>query len=152
LLVLAPPDRAEAARAAGAGYVFPRSAAPAEVLAEVGRLLALLERAAPRVKVEAPISIWRDGHPTDGRVTDISSSGFFTATSEPQPVGARLEISFKLPHDRSGKTVTGEVIVVRRTDGPESGFGARFFRLPQNASQLIDDYLAPRTKGRKASS
>ncbi|MFI5121213.1 MAG: PilZ domain-containing protein [Thermoanaerobaculia bacterium] len=146
LLVLAPPDRAEAARAAGAGHVFPANAAPEEVLAEVRRLLALLERTAPRVKVEAPVSLWRDGHPTEGRVTDISSSGFFTATSEPQPVGARLEISFRLPHDRSGKTVTGEVIVVRRTDGPGSGFGARFFRLPHDASQLIDDYLAPRTK------
>ena len=146
LLVLTPPDRAEAARDAGAGHVFPGNAAPEEVLAEVQRLLALLERAAPRVKVEAPVAIWRDGNPTEGRVTDISSSGFFTATSEPQPVGARLEISFRLPHDRSGKTVTGEVIVVRRTAGPGSGCGARFFRLPQNASQLIDDYLAPRTK------
>ncbi len=150
LLVLAPPDRAEAARQAGAGHVFPGDAAPEEVLAEVRRLLALLERAAPRVKVEAPVAIWRDGAPTEGRLTDISSSGFFTATSEPQPVGARLEISFKLPHDRSGKTVTGEVIVVRRTDGPSSGFGARFFRLPQSASQLIDDYVAPRTKRPKA--
>lgn len=151
LLVLTPPGRAEAARDAGAGHVFPGNAAPEEVLAEVQRLLALLERAAPRVKVEAPIAIWRDGHPTEGRITDISSSGFFTATSEPQPVGARLEISFRLPHDRSGKIVTGEVIVVRRTDGPNSGFGARFFRLPQKASQLIDDYLAPRTKSPKTS-
>jgi CheY-like chemotaxis protein len=151
LLVLTPPDRAEAARDAGAAHVFPGSAAPGEVLAEIQRLLALLERAAPRVKVEAPIAIWRDGHPTEGRITDISSSGFFTATSEPQPVGARLEISFRLPHDRSGKTVTGEVIVVRRTDGPNSGFGARFFRLPQYASQLIDDYLAPRTKSPRSS-
>ncbi len=149
LLVLAPAERAEAVRAAGAGHVFPESAPPEEVLAEVRRLLALLERRAPRVKVEASVAIWRDGHPTEGRVTDISSSGFFTATSEPQPVGARLEISFKLPHDRSGKTVTGEVIVVRRAEGPESGFGARFFRLPQTASQLIDDYLAPRTKQSK---
>jgi CheY-like chemotaxis protein len=151
LLVLAPPSRAEAARAAGAGHVFPVNAAPEDVLAEVRRLLAPLERAAPRVKVDAPVAFWRDGHPTEGRVTDISSSGFFTATSEPQPVGARLEISFRLPHDRSGKTVTGEVIVVRRTDSPESGFGARFFRLPHDASRLIDDYLAPRTKERKAS-
>lgn len=150
LLVLAPPDRADAARAAGAAHVFPGSASPEEVLAEVRRLLAPLERAAPRVKVEAPVSIWRDGHPTEGRVLDLSSSGFFTATSEPQPVGARLEISFRLPHDRSGKAVTGEVIVVRRTEGPNSGFGARFFRLPHDASQLIDGYLAPRTKTPKS--
>jgi len=146
LLVLAPPHRADEARRAGAGHVFTADAPPEMVLAEVGRLLDLLERAAPRVSVDAPVAFWRDGHPAEGRLTDISSSGFFTATSEPQPVGARLEISFRLPHDRTGKSVTGEVIVVRRADSPESGFGARFFRLPQNASRLIDEYLDPRAR------
>jgi CheY-like chemotaxis protein len=146
LLVLTPPDRADEVLRAGAGHVFTAEAPPEAVLAEVGRLLDLLERAAPRVSVDAPVAFWRDGRPTEGRLTDISSSGFFTATSEPQPVGARLEISFRLPHDRMGKTVTGEVIVVRRTDSPEPGFGARFFRLPQNASRLIDEFLDPRAR------
>ena len=141
LLVLVPPERASEAIRAGAGHVFTAEAAPEAVLAEVGRLLDLLARAAPRVSVDSPVAFWRDGRPTEGRLTDLSSSGFFTATSEPQPVGARLEISFRLPHDRTGKTVTGEVIVVRRTDSPESGFGARFFRLPQNASRLIEEFL-----------
>ena len=144
LLVLAPPDRTDEAIRAGAGHVFTAGAPPEAVLAEVGRVLALLARAAPRVSVDAPVALWRDGRPTEGRLTDISASGFFTATSDPQPVGARLEISFKLPHDRSGKTVTGEVIVVRRADSPASGFGARFFRLPQNASRLIEAFLDPR--------
>jgi CheY-like chemotaxis protein len=146
LLVLAPPHRADEARRAGAGHVFTADAPPEAVLAEVGRLLDLLARAAPRVSVDAPVAFWRDGRPTEGRLTDISSSGFFTATSDPQPVGARLEISFRLPHDRTGKVVTGEVIVVRRAETPESGFGARFFRLPQNASRLIDEYLDPRAR------
>jgi len=38
------------------------------------------------------------------------------------------------------------VIVVRRAETPETGFGARFFRLPQNASRLIDEYLDPRAR------
>lgn len=146
LLVLAPPHRADEARRAGAGHVFTAEAPPEAVLAEVGRLLDLLERAAPRVGVDTPLAFWRDGRPAEGRLTDISSSGFFTATSDPQPVGARLEISFRLPHDRTGKVVTGEVIVVRRAESPEPGFGARFFRLPQNASRLIDEYLDPRAR------
>lgn len=146
LLVLTPPDRADEVLRAGAGRVFTAEAPPEAVLAEVRRLLDLLERGAPRVSVDTPVALWRDGRPTEGRLTDISSSGFFTATSEPQPVGARLEISFSLPHDRAGKTVTGEVIVVRRTDSPEPGFGARFFRLPQNASRLIEEFLELRAR------
>ena len=152
-LVLAPSGgRADEVRHAGAIHVLTGEAAPDAVLAEVRRLLDLLENAAPRVLVDAPVAFWRDGHPTEGRLTDISSSGFFTATSEPQPVGARLEINFELPLDRSGKTVTGEVIVVRRTSGERSGFGARFFRLPKKASRLIDDYLAMRLPRGRASS
>jgi len=146
LLVLAPAHRAEEALRAGAGKVFSSEAPKAEILAEIGSFLDLIERAAPRVVVDAPAAFWRDGRPTEGRVRDISTSGFFTATSEPHPVGARLEISFKLPPDRTGRLVTGEVIVVRRVDVPESGFGSRFFRLPQNATRLIGDYLAPRVR------
>lgn len=146
LLVLAPPHRTNEALTAGAGRVFTSEAPAAAILAEIGRFLDLIERAAPRVVVDAPAAFWRDGRPTEGRVTDLSTSGFFAATSEPPPVGARLEISFKLPPDRTGRVVTGEVIVVRRVDSPESGFGSRFFRLPQNAARLIGDFLAPRVR------
>ncbi|HEX5854850.1 MAG TPA: PilZ domain-containing protein [Thermoanaerobaculia bacterium] len=151
-LVLAPPDRADEVRGAGSVHVLTGEAAPDVVLAEVRRLLDLFERAAPRVPVDAPVALWRDGRPTEGRLIDISSSGFFTTASEPQPVGARLEVSFKLPHgqagnvDASSKLVTGEVIVVRRAPGARSGFGARFFRLPQKARRLIDGYLESRAK------
>jgi len=150
-LVLAPPDRADEVRHAGSVHVLTGEAAPDVVLAEVRRLLDLFERAAPRVPVDAPVAFWRDGRPTEGRLTDLSSSGFFTATSEPQPVGARLEVRFKLPHDRSGKIVMGEVIVVRRAPGARSGFGARFFRLSENTRRLIDDYLATRLQLGRAS-
>jgi CheY-like chemotaxis protein len=150
LLALTPPDRAEAARDAGADHVFAGGVAPEAVLEEVRRVLSFLERAAPRVPVDASVAYWRDGQPTEGRLTDISSSGFFTSTNEPQPVGARLEISFKLPHDRWGKTVTGEVIVVRRHEGPNPGFAARFFRLTNKASLLISEYVSPRAPQRSS--
>ncbi len=147
LLVLAPPDREAEARRAGAGHVFTADASPRAVLSEVSRLVDLLERAAPRVSVDAPVEFWRDGRPAEGRLTDLSSSGFFTATNDPQPVGARLEVRFRLPRDRTGRVVTGEVIVVRRADVPESGFGARFFRLPQNASRHIAEFLGAAARG-----
>jgi uncharacterized protein (TIGR02266 family) len=96
---------------------------------------------APRVPLDAELTFWRDGNHGEGRLTNLSETGFFTATDAPAPVGSRLEVSFTLPHDRSGKIVTGEVIVVRRTDAGRPGFGARFFRLPQAAARMIEEFL-----------
>jgi uncharacterized protein (TIGR02266 family) len=101
-----------------------------------------LKTRATRVPIDAEVTYWRDGNHAAGRLTDLSESGFFTATDEPAPVGSRLEVSFTLPHDRSGKIVTGEVIVVRRAETGRPGFGARFFRLPQAAARMIEEFLA----------
>jgi hypothetical protein len=97
---------------------------------------------ATRVPLDATLTFWRDGNHADGRLVNLSATGFYTATDAPAPVGSRLEISFTLPHDRSGKIVTGEVIVVRRAEGDCPGFGARFFRLPQAAGKMIEEFLA----------
>jgi uncharacterized protein (TIGR02266 family) len=94
------------------------------------------------VPLDAEVTFWRDGNHAAGRLTDLSATGFFTATDAPAPVGSRLEISFTLPHDRSGKIVTGEVIVVRRAGNGPPGFGARFFRLPKAAARMIEEFLA----------
>lgn len=100
-----------------------------------------LRSRAPRVPLDAELTFWRDGNHGEGRLTDLSETGFFSATDSPAPVGSRLEISFTLPHDRSGKIVTGEVIVVRRVEAGRPGFGARFFRLPQAAARMIEEFL-----------
>jgi hypothetical protein len=97
---------------------------------------------APRVPLDADLTYWKDGQHGEGRLVNLSTTGFFTATDAPAPVGSRLEISFTLPHDRSGKIVTGEVIVVRRGEGEPPGFGARFFRLPQSAGRVIEEFLS----------
>lgn len=97
---------------------------------------------APRVPLDAAVTYWRDGNQDEGRLLNLSATGFFTAADAPAPVGSRLEISFTLPHDRSGKIVTGEAIVVRRDEGECPGFGARFFRLPKTAGRMIEEFLA----------
>lgn len=97
---------------------------------------------APRVSLDAAVTYWRDGSHGEGRLVDLSTTGFFTTTESPAPVGSRLEINFRLPHDRSGKIVTGEAVVVRRAEGDRPGFGARFFRLPQAAAKMIEEFLA----------
>ncbi len=101
-----------------------------------------LRSRALRVPLDAELTFWRDGNHGEGRLTDLSETGFFTATDAPAPVGSRLEISFTLPHDHSGKIVTGEVIVVRRAETGRPGFGARFFRLPKAAAKMIEEFLS----------
>ena len=106
-----------------------------------------LRSRAPRVPLDAELTFWRDGNLGAGRVADLSATGFFVATDAPAPVGSRLEITFSLPEDRTGRFLTGEVIVVRRADTGTPGFGARFFRLPQAAAAMIEEFLlrvAPR--------
>ncbi len=97
---------------------------------------------AARVPLDAELTYWRDGNHGEGRLVNLSSTGFYSETETPAPVGSRLEVNFTLPHDRSGKIVTGEVLVVRRTDEGVPGFGARFFRLPKAAATMIDEFLA----------
>jgi len=94
-----------------------------------------------RVPLDADVTFWRDGNHGEGQVRNLSATGFFTETEHPVPVGARLEISFRLPNDRSGKIVTGEAIVVRSARDPHPGFGARFFRIPRAAATMIEEFL-----------
>ena len=97
---------------------------------------------ASRVPIDADLTFWRDGNHGEGRLVNLSSTGFYTEAESPAPVGSRLEVNFTLPHDRSGKIVTGEALVVRRETGGAPGFGARFFRLPKAASKMIEEFLA----------
>lgn len=140
-LVLAAPERQVEARRAGAGYLAVRPADGPRLVEEVTRVLALVERAAPRVPVDAEVSFWRAGEPGRGRIADLSRSGFFTACPDLQPVGARLEIAFLLPNDFAGRFVTGEAIVTRRSEALARGFGSRFSQLSASARRLIEEYV-----------
>lgn len=104
---------------------------------------------ARRVPLDEAVTYWRDGSHGEGRVTNLSATGFFARTESPAPVGARIEISFGLPQDRSGKIVSGEAIVVRRGEGEPPGFGARFFRISRASATMIEEFLA-RSSGRRA--
>ncbi len=66
---------------------------------------------------------------------------FFVASADPQPVGARLEISFSLPGDHSGKLITAEAMVVRRSDRDPKGFACRFFQISTSARLYVEEFL-----------
>src|SRR5262249_28294303 len=128
IIVLTSMQMEDEARRAGAEHYVRKPIDETRFLVELKKFLPIHERADPRVAIDVPISFWRDGEPSTGRLLNLSRSGLFVATEHPQPVGARLEISFSLPHDFSGKRISAEAMVVRVNAGHPKGFGARFFQ------------------------
>jgi CheY-like chemotaxis protein len=141
IVVLTSMQMEDEARRAGAEHYVRKPIDETRFLAELKKFLPIHERADPRVTIDVPISFWRDGEPSTGRLLNLSRSGLFVGTEQHQPVGARLEISFSLPHDFSGKRISAEAMVVRVNAGPPKGFGARFFQISSGARLFIEEFL-----------
>ncbi len=141
IIVLTSMQMEDEARRAGAEHYVRKPIDEPRFLAEIKKFLPIHERADPRVTIDVPISFWRDGEPSVGRLMNLSRSGVFIATDQVQPVGARVEISFSLPHDFSGKRITAEAMVVRGSDGDPKGFGCRFFQISSGARLFIEEFL-----------
>jgi len=54
-------------------------------------------RAAPRVGVDFPAQLKRDGREWPGELLSLSESGCLVRSSEPLPLGSAFELSFELP-------------------------------------------------------
>lgn len=141
IVVLTSMQMEDEARRAGAEHYVRKPIDEARFLAELKKFLPIQERADPRVAIDVPISFWRDGEPSTGRLLNLSRSGLFVGTEHAQPVGARIEISFSLPHDFSGKRISAEAMVVRVNTGEPKGFGARFFQISSGARLFIEEFL-----------
>lgn len=75
-----------------------------------------------------------------GRITDLSGTGLFLATSVFIPVGKEVHLEFTLA---SGEVeAVGEVRWVARGEGLEPGLGIRFLRLSAAAARAIDEAIA----------
>jgi type IV pilus assembly protein PilZ len=78
-------------------------------------------------------------------ITDISAMGIFVQTNNPEPVGTRLNLCFRVPDDREGRLLEleGEVTWInpQRPDDPSGrnpGMGIRFVNLEdQNRGDLM---------------
>jgi len=141
IIVLTSMQMEDEARRAGAEHYLRKPIDETRFLAEIKKFLPIHERADARVPIDVPISFWRDGEPSTGRLLNLSRSGLFIATEQVQPVGARVEISFSLPHDFSGKRITAEAMVVRASHGDPKGFGCRFFQISTGARLFIEEFL-----------
>ncbi|KAA0253022.1 MAG: response regulator [Acidobacteria bacterium] len=141
VIVLTSMQMEDEARRAGAEHFLRKPIDEPRFLAEVRKFLTIEERQDPRVALDAPITFWRDGEPHQGRLLDLSKTGFFVGCRDPQPVGARLEVSFTLPRELSGKLITAEAMVVRQSEGDKRGFACRFFRLTSGARLFVEEFL-----------
>ncbi len=141
IIILTSMQMEDEARRAGAEHFLRKPIDEPRFLAEVKKFLPIVERAETRVSLDSPITYWRDGEPSYGRLLDLSRTGFFVGALEPQPVGARLEVSFTLPKDFSGKLITAEAMVVRHANGDAGGFGCRFFQISSGARLFIEEFL-----------
>lgn len=129
------------ARRAGADRFVRKPVDEEGFLAEVRRFVPLVERAEPRAFLDADVVFWRDGEMARGSLTNLSRTGIYIETEAVQPVGSRLEISFTLPHDFTGKLVTAEAFVVRRTETLPRGIGCRFFKISTGARLYVEEYV-----------
>ncbi|MCC6128838.1 MAG: response regulator [Acidobacteria bacterium] len=141
VIILTSMQMEEEAKRAGAEHFLRKPIDEPRFLTEVLKFLPLVVRSDERVELNAPVTFWRDGEATEGRLLNLSRTGFFVGSDDVQPVGARLEITFSLPKDFSGKLITAEAIVVRQADGPRRGFGCRFFQISSGAKLFIVEFL-----------
>lgn len=140
VIVLSSMQMEDEARRAGASHFLRKPIDEPTFLAEVKRFLPIVERAETRVAVDAPVLLRGDGDPYEARLANLSTTGFFVATSRRPPIGARLEVSFSLPEDPDGRPVAGEALVVWHGDDPP-GFGCRFRQASSQARVVVGDWV-----------
>lgn len=140
VIVLSSMQMEDEARRAGANHYLRKPIDEPTFLSEVKRFLPIVERAETRVVVDAPITLTQSGETLEARLVNLSKTGFYVQTPARHPIGARLEVSFSLPDDPSGKLVTGEALVVRFGDDPP-GFACRFRQVSSGARLVVEDWV-----------
>ncbi len=127
----------------GANQFLPKPVEEPVLLGALEKYLHLHARGEDRLAIQWPIAFWREGNSHQGRMLDISRTGFFLEASAPQSIGARLAISFSLPENKDGsRGFVGEAIVVRWENAARRGMGCRFFRTTQTGQSALERYFA----------
>ncbi len=140
VIVLTSMQMEDEARRAGANHFLRKPIDEPTFLAEVKRFLPIVERTETRVAVDAPVVLRRDDEAFEARLVNLSRTGFYVATAQRHPIGARLEVSFSLPGVPAATPVTGEALVVRLGDDPP-GFGCRFRQVPAGAWLEVEGWV-----------
>jgi len=106
-----------------------------------------LTREHERFDVELEVSVHNEHNLYAGLAENISSGGLFIATHQLQRVGARIEVSLRMPDSDEVFQIIGEVRWVRlynEHSDTSPGFGVRFIELPAGAAAAIGRFLGQR--------
>ncbi len=140
IILVGAPDAGLAA-GSGADATLPLPLDPEAFFTAVRRFLQVLPREEARSSVEWSVTFWRDGLQHSGTIRDLSRGGFFVRTTNRQPIGARLEVSFDVPVERGVRTIVAEALVVRASREPDAGIGCRFFQLSAASRGHLEECL-----------
>lgn len=122
------------------GEPAPAPRAPREVdLPEIPR------REQPRMKIDAEIDLHSASNFFAGFSENISDGGLFIATERVVPIGAGVDLAFRLPN---GIEIRGRGVVrwLRSggEDGQPAGVGVQFVNLSSTAEQAIQSFIQSR--------
>ena len=147
-------DQEEPLRAAGANVVLPTPVDPEIWDGRLDRLLRVPRRRSTRIPVR--LTVWSrrsaDPEPIEGVMLNVSANGMLLETSQPLPVGARFDLSFRLPRDLSEVHAIGRVVrEVAEVDSPR--FGVEFVvlraRRPRPHRRLREGRRRPRRSAQR---
>jgi CheY-like chemotaxis protein len=141
IVLVGPPGTDAQAERVGADATLALPLDTEAFFAAVRRFLQVMPREEARSAVEWSVTFWRDGLQHTGTIRDLSRGGFFVRTNVHQPVGARLEVSFDVPVERSVRTIVAEALVVRLGKDPDRGIGCRFFQLSSASKGHLEECL-----------
>jgi uncharacterized protein (TIGR02266 family) len=104
------------------------------------RIAVRKQRAHPRFAIELKMRLERGSSVFVGRTENISEGGLFVVTDLPEPIGARVDFSLRLPEIDQTIHLSGSVCWIRQVERREwqkRGFGIRFDSIaPETFAQI----------------
>jgi PAS domain S-box-containing protein len=146
-------DDEDVLRAAGANVVLLTPVDPEVWDGRLDRLLRVPRRRSTRIPVR--LTVWSrrfaDPEPLEGVMLNVSANGMLLETSAPLPVGARFDLSFRLPRDTADVQAIGRTVrEVTETGSPRAG--VEFVVLRGDARERIGAFVEGRRRPRRSAS
>jgi PAS domain S-box-containing protein len=146
-------EKEDALRASGANVVLLTPVDPEVWDGRLDRLLRVPRRRSTRIPVR--LTVWSrrsaDPEPLEGVMLNVSANGMLLETSEPLPVGARFDLSFRLPRDTADVQAIGRT-VREVTETPSPRAGVEFVVLRGDGRDRIGAFVEGRRRPRRSAS
>ena len=143
-------DKEETLRAAGASIVLLTPVDPEVWDRRLEQLLRVPPRRSTRIPVR--VTVWSrrsaDPEPIEGMMLNLSVNGMLLETSQPLPVGVRLDVSFRLPRESADVHAVGRV-VHEVADASAAREGVEFVVLRGDARDRIAAFVEGRRRPRR---